>query len=378
MKICIVLTIIILSNYVFAQDTIDSTKQNSKFMSKFDGFNKKAEKFFKYAPAPMFSYSSDAGFTTGIAKFNVFNFSKKDSISRPSNFSLLASVSTAKRYNVSIHTDLFFNRDNYLISSEFNFRSLVEYIYGIGNDINLSDAQLTHINRFKWHSNFYRKLIDNLYLGLTVDLAYYFNIRTEEPGILEEIDALGLNENSAELGLGIGLTYDSRDNRYYPNKGWLINAYYLNYANELGSKYQYQEYELDLRRYFNPWLKHVIALQARTNRVFGEVPFYSLIELGGDQEMRGYYQGAFRDNVGIDGQIEYRMPIWNIFGLAAWVGAGRVSRNYSSLDLSGLKLTTGLGLRVKIDSKHNTNLRLDFGIGEQGFHGFYVNFSEAF
>lgn len=146
----------------------------------------------------------------------------------------------------------------------------------------------------------------------------------------------------------------------------------------LGNTYEYTKFDIDLRTYINPWLKHVIALQVTTSAAFGEVPFYDLSLLGGEDKMRGYYKGALRDKVLIDGQIEYRMPVWKMLGITGFIGTGRVAPTYGELSLDGLWLSYGLGLRLKVDSKNNTNLRFDWGFGPGGINGFYINFAEAF
>jgi outer membrane protein assembly factor BamA len=147
---------------------------------------------------------------------------------------------------------------------------------------------------------------------------------------------------------------------------------------EFVSAYQFSKFELDARKFFNPWSNHVVAFQATTSYASGDVPFYELSMMGGDSKMRGYYLGAYRDRVLLDAQAEYRMPVWKIFGLTTWLGTGRVAHNYSELSLDGFKVSYGLGIRIKVDSKHNTNLRLDFGFGNGGIKGTYINFAEAF
>jgi outer membrane protein assembly factor BamA len=146
----------------------------------------------------------------------------------------------------------------------------------------------------------------------------------------------------------------------------------------MGNPYLYSSYTLDARKYVNPWLKHVIALQATTELRTGDVPFYELAMMGGEDKMRGYYKGALRDKVLVDGQLEYRMPVWKMLGLTTWVGTGRVANSYSDLSFDGFWLSYGLGLRIRVDTKHNTNLRLDWGFGPDGVNGFYINFAEAF
>jgi hypothetical protein len=60
----------------------DSTKTDS--LSEFDSFNKKMENLFIYIPVPLYSYSTEAGHTFGLAKFNVINLYKKDTITKAS------------------------------------------------------------------------------------------------------------------------------------------------------------------------------------------------------------------------------------------------------------------------------------------------------
>ena len=152
------------------------------------------------------------------------------------------------------------------------------------------------------------------------------------------------------------------------------------YPEALGSTYQFTQFQFDFRKYFTPWknLKHVIAVQAATNYSFGDVPFYDLGLLGGEDRMRGYYKGALRDKALLDSQVEYRMPVWNIFGIVGWIGAGRVGEDYSDLALDGFRLSYGGGVRIRVDSGSNVNLRIDMGFGPEGVKGFYINFSEAF
>jgi outer membrane protein assembly factor BamA len=146
----------------------------------------------------------------------------------------------------------------------------------------------------------------------------------------------------------------------------------------MGNPYLYSSINFDFRTYYNPWFKHVIAFQATTSYRHGDVPFYDLALMGGEYKMRGYYEGALRDKTLVDCQAEYRMPVWKMLGFTTWIGTGRVANNYSNLALDGFWISYGVGIRIKVDSKHNTNLRFDFGFGNDGIDGTYINFAEAF
>lgn len=368
--------------WVFNVTAQDSTvvKQDStvakKDSSKFDKFNAKAEKLFKIIPVPIFSYSSDAGQIFGLAKFNVLNLSKKDTISKPSKLSEVMTFSTKGRINISVATELVFKENKYIVISYVNYKKQPEYLFGIGNDVSRDDVEQVQYERFKFSATTLRRVAKDFYVGIPFNVSSYFNIRPDSASFLIKDSVSGV-QGGFTAGIGLDAAYDSRDNRYNPRKGAYILAVYL-YQPDFMSAYVYGKMTIDARKYFTPWLKHVIAIQATTTYCSGNVPFYELALLGGDNQMRGYYQGAYRDKVLIDGQIEYRLPVWNIFGVTGWIGTGRVADSYSNMAINGFKLSYGGGLRIRVDSKHDTNMRFDMGFGPGGISGFYINFAEAF
>ena len=76
----------------------------------FDRFNAKAEHLFKILPVPIYSYSPEAGNIYGLAKFNVINLNKKDTISKASKLSEVFTASSLHQVNASISTQLVIRR----------------------------------------------------------------------------------------------------------------------------------------------------------------------------------------------------------------------------------------------------------------------------
>jgi len=357
--------------------TQDSTSAKEDTVSKFDATNAKMEKLFKIIPVPLYSYSTEAGHTFGLAKFNLIDLSKLDTVSPASRISEVVTFSTLGRINISVATDLNWHQGRYMVMGYINYKQQPEYMLGIGNDVSLNNVEQVSTTRFKFVNYGLIQVIKDLYVGIGVDLTNYTDIETDSTSFLIQDDVSGL-EGGTSTGLGFSAIYDSRDNRYNAYKGAMIALKTMTFPSWMGNPYLYSSYNLDLRTYVNPWLKHVIAFQATTALRTGDVPFYELAMLGGEDQMRGYYKGALRDNVLVDGQVEYRMPVWKMLGVTAFVGTGRVAHSYSDLSLDGFWLSYGAGLRVRVDTKHNTNLRLDWGFGPNGVNGFYINFAEAF
>jgi Omp85 superfamily domain len=376
----VICLLLIGSERIFAQSlseakkdsVIKSPKKDS--LSGFDRFNKKAEHLFTILPVPIYSYSPEAGNIYGLAKFNVINLSKKDTISKASKLSEVFTTSTLGRINASISTQLVFDENKYVIISYVNYKKEPEYIWDIGNTIT-DDPEQDIVNRFVFAGTALRQVVKNFYLGIPFDVSDYFGISADSSSFLVKDSVTGL-KGGTSVGVGLAAAYDTRDNRYNPSHGSYILGTAVFYPGSWGP-YAFSKFALDARK-FLPWKKNVIAGQVTTSYANGVVPFYELPEMGGDSQMRGYYEGGLRDNVLVDAQVELRLHIWNIFGIVGWFGVGQVQNSYSQVAMDQFHLSYGPGLRIKVDSKHDTNLRFDFGFGPAGIQGFYINFGEAF
>lgn len=358
-------------------DSSAAKKEASDTLSKFDRFNKKGEAAFKYIPVPIYSHTLEAGDIFGLAKFNLIDLYKGDTITRPSKISGVFTSSTKGRVNFSLSTEFILKDNKYIFLSYINYKKTPEFVLGIGNDVSKANKEEISNTRVRFNIVALRKISKYLYVGPGFDISNYFNMKVDSNSIMKQEGAYGLT-GGLNVGFGVGAAFDSRDNRYNSTQGAYVLLTSTFYGSAIGSEYNFTKVNLDARKYFNPWFKHVIALQVTTNYSSGQVPYYNLALLGGDTQMRGYYEGAIRDNVLIDGQVEYRMPIWNIFGVAGWVGTGRVAHSYAQMELRDLWVSYGLGARIRVDSKHNTNLRIDYGWGEQGANAFIIGFAEAF
>ena len=365
------LTVVLVSIAVYAFGQTAPAKKDTMTMSQ------KMERLFVYIPAPIITYSTEAGNTFGLAKFNLFRLNKKDTLSRPSKISEVVTVSTKGRVNVSISNDLIFSADKYMILSYFNFKKTPEYMLGIGNDVSVDDVEQVTIDRVKFYTTAMRKVFKDTYAGVSFDVADYFGVELDSNSFISEQNVTG-QYGGTDIGIGFAGALDSRDNRYNAYKGALLLSTLTFYPEWLGSRYEFTSFYIDGRKYWNPWFKHVIAVQTTMTYTTKNVPFYDLAMLGGEDRMRGYYKGALRDKILVDAQVEYRMPVWGMFGLTTWVATGRVADKFSNFNLNGLWLSFGGGVRIRVDTKNNTNLRFDMGFGPNGVSGFYFNFAEAF
>ncbi len=376
----ILILLFLLSVYTFSQNKTtktDTTKQS--FGDKFNSFNKKAEEAFKILPFPMITYARETGWVFGLVKYNMVSLVKGDTISPASSFSELISLSTTGMAKAVVGSNMFFANNSIWLKAEVYYIDYPEYILGTGNDVRAEDIESINTERFAFNNAFLYALNKErtLYAGIYQNYENYLKVDKDSTSFLVKENYTG-KDGGVSSGFGFGFAYDTRDNRFNATRGIFIEGNMLAYGKYVKTNFSYNSYKLDVRKYFSLSKSQVIAMQMRTISNYGTVPFYSLAKLGGTESMRGYYLGALRDKVLFDSQLEYRLHIWNIFGMVAFAGAGRVAPDYNSLNFRDLWYSGGVGLRIMVDSRNRANLRIDYAIGEYGANAVVLGFTEAF
>jgi outer membrane protein assembly factor BamA len=177
--------------------------------------------------------------------------------------------------------------------------------------------------------------------------------------------------------LGLVTNWDSRDNTFAAYSGSFYQVTLLFNQRVFGSDYNYSDVQLDFRNFFEVAPGHIVALQAGGEFMGGDVPFQNLARFGGQNVMRGYFAGRYRDKHMAGIQAEYRFPVWWRFGLAGFAGAAQVADRISHLGLRRFWFAGGAGIRFAWNPEERVNLRLDYGIGNNS-DGIYITVTEAF
>jgi len=99
--------------------------------------------------------------------------------------------------------------------------------------------------------------------------------------------------------------------------------------------------------------------------------------LGGDNQMREYYEGRYRDKYYLAIQGELRWRLSQRWGLVGWAGIGDVAGTLDNFRLDDFKPTVGVGVRFALDPAEVLNVRADFAYGKNT-NGMYFNAKEAF
>ena len=146
---------------------------------------------------------------------------------------------------------------------------------------------------------------------------------------------------------------------------------------------------LDYRHYINLSEKrkrNLIALWGFGNFVVsGKVPYMNLPGIGWDmfgRSGRAYAQGRFRGESMVYTEAEWRFPLQQnkeTFGGTVFVNAASFSSKTTEEKLfNQFNPGYGVGLRVMINKQNRTTISADYGFGQKGNSGFYLNVNESF
>jgi len=333
-------------------------------------------KMFDWFAYPFAFYTPEVNLAFGAGGILYFRTSHRKN-TRPSKITLSSYYSINHQYLVYLYPVVFFNRNMDEASAEIYFENKIDKFYGIGNKAPDIESPAFHYTDFSIIVKFKREFIEDFFATVAYKYMNYHIPDAQENPYLNNDDVYG-SQGGITSGLGYGLTYDSRDNVFYPIKGNLLEFYALHFSSFFDSDYKFNSFIFDLRSY-NALTKddNIIAIQGYAAITTGKPPFYELPKLGGQHIMRGYFEGRYRDKDYLTLQVEFRKYLFWKFNGILFLGMGDVGGEFSDFGLKSVKYSYGIGFRYILDKEEKINLRVDIGFG-QNTSGFYFGVEEAF
>ena len=393
----IIINCFILTN-IQAQNFNNDPSQNSLEQSKnpeYDSLLQKIllnnqkklfKKYNQFRIFPVVSYSQETSLLFGVSGVKTFIPTLKDSLSRISNLNFLALYSLLNQKFLVIDGVEFFNKEKIIMENQISYTTVFSNYWGLGQASSIQNLEtytlqqlyLTNTIKFKTHRKFF--------VGFRTDFHHEFDYVYKDSGLFAK-DFTFINKPQTVFGLGPILTIDSRNDAYYPNKGWLVQLYGLYFTPLFGSKTEFTQINLDVRKFLQVKPNNILAFQLYGNFNFGtfvNVRYYSRI--GGPKLARGYYDGRFIDKNTLVFQTEFRtqLKLFKIYNqwlkAAFFFSIGDVFKYPSDLQLFYMKTAFGLGFRIPILPNQKLHLRLDFGFNnwDKILAPPILNFSEAY
>lgn len=309
----------------------------------------------------------------GVASLLNFYFDMEDSLSPPSQIQLGAAYTQNKQVLSSLPFHLFWGQRKNVAYGELSYYRYSYNYFGQGDFIQ-SQAQNYDANFTRIRLNYLREIKHRWYLGLRMWLED-FEIEANEPGLLGQNMILG-EQGGRTWGFGLILNQDRRDQVFYPKKGHFIELVSHPDFKPL-SEFNFWRNRADLRLYKHLAPKLVWANQVFIDYISGDAPFFAMAILGGQNRMRGMFEGRYRDNTAVLFQSEIRAEVYKRFGAVAFLSIGNTGENFKDLGINSSSIAGGAGLRFVLDREKHLNLRLDFAVSED-HQDYYFTIGEAF
>ena len=369
----------------FSQDTIpsqqmaDTTRHARKswmtrFLDYFNDANKNKEhKRFDFSIIGGPHYASDTKFGLGMVAAGLYRSDPNDTLLPPSNVSLFGDVSTVGFYMLGVRGNHIAPRGRYRIDYRLYFYSFPSDFWGIGYEMGDNDDNKSDMKRWQAQAEaaFLFRVADNFYVGPMASYDYVIGKHIERPELLN-----GMDHHTWNVGAGVSLVYDNRDNLTNPHRGIYLNLKQMFRPRFMGNDYAFSTTAFRFDAYQRLGKGTVLAEDIGANLNFGNPSWGMMAELGGTHSMRGYYEGRYRDKHSLEATVELRQHVWRRNGIVVWVGAGTIFPKFSALRSKQILPNAGVGYRWEF--KKNVNVRLDYGFGKSGQSGFLFNINEAF
>lgn len=334
--------------------------------------NKKHKRFdFSVIGGP--HYASDTKFGLGLVAAGLYRTDSNDSILPPSNVSLYGDVSSVGFYMLGVRGNHIAPKGRYRIDYHLYFYSFPADFWGIGYEMGDNDANKSDMKRWQAQAevSFLFRVADNFYIGPMASYDYVIGKHIERPELLQ-----GMDQHTWNVGAGVSLVYDNRDNLTNPHRGICLNINQMFRPGFMGNDYAFSTTAFRFDAYQRLGKGTVLAEDIGANLNFGNPSWGMMAELGGTHSMRGYYEGRYRDKHSLEATVELRQHVWKRNGIVVWVGAGTIFPKFSALRSKQILPNAGVGYRWEF--KKNVNVRLDYGFGKSGQSGFLFNINEAF
>ncbi|MEM9990348.1 MAG: BamA/TamA family outer membrane protein, partial [Bacteroidota bacterium] len=327
---------------------------------------------------PVVAYAPETSLSFGLGVKGLFKIKGSGAETRTSNIPLTLQYTINNNYLFFSGFQIFFPQERYILTGNLRVRSFPSFYFGVGKNTPNTNKEKYSYNQVLFEPIFLKNcFIPYLYMGTGFRYHKISNLKTVSEGLLErskQVGALG----STSVGLELAILYDSRDNLLNAKEGLYARITHGFYGKILGGTQRYQLTRFDIRQYVqlfqNP--NSVLAFQMLGHFSHGNAPLRELGRLGGDETLRGYFEGRYTDRHLLATQMEFRQKVTRRWGITAFVGAGSVAAVLHEFSLTTFRPAVGTGLRFLVDNVEELNLRIDFGVGTD--LKYYFKIAEAF
>jgi hypothetical protein len=392
-----IVSIVLLSDIASGQDSLSHQYDSLKDLK--DVFSKKKRR--KPRPeevqlAVEFTYLPAAGYSlqTGFAAVLSGNLAFRSGTEKDAKLSSINTSVAYTQYNQTIlplMATIWSKNGKWNYTVDWRYLQYPSQTWGLAGRKDPNDGYTIDFTYAKIHEMVLRSIAKNLFLGTGFFYDKFWNIReldaSGQPLSASESTALrrqGLSVRD-EIGAGIPirLLYDSRLNQINPENGWYVSVTWRDNLKNVGSKKNWQSLVVDVRKYLRITRSgNTLAIWAYSWRSGTNTPYLLLPSTGWDDYYnigRGYIQGRYRSNIMNYLETEYRFRITHngLLGMVVFANVQTYKEDLTA-GRKALAPAAGTGIRIKLNKYSGANLCIDYGVGQDGSKGFFVNLGEVF
>lgn len=332
----------------------------------------------RFLAAPVVFSSPELGWGFGASASGIFKTSFwGDSLTRTSVINTTAFYTTRRQNVQLIDALIFFPKEKYILVLQSIHSFFPDKFWGVGPQTLDQNVEKFSFEHAYLRTHLRKRFFKHVFAGVGIELRKMLRVNYETAGLFDT-DIFYGKQNYLVAAPGLILTYDSRNNANWPTRGVYLGFQTFAFSKYTGSDYAFRRLQCDLRLFRQLKKGHVLAAQVFGSHAVGQVPFRDMVMLGGQNNLRGFYQGRYRDKSMYSVIAEYRFLFENGFGFCVFGGMGSVYGNTQQLLARNIKSSFGGGLRYSFFRREKLNLRLDYGFSNNYNKGFYFTVGECF
>lgn len=153
-----------------------------------------------------------------VLPIKIRTFLRKDSTLQKSKQVSLLIIPIDHQYLLSCNSNIIFNKLKLHLSGAARYYNSPTNIYGIGDNVYLTDVQSIDFSYLRVYQIAYRELVPHLFAGLGYNLDYHWGIKANlAPGkVSKEFERLQKGSSSVSSAISFNVQFDNRKNAINP------------------------------------------------------------------------------------------------------------------------------------------------------------------
>lgn len=165
--------------------------------------------------------------------------------------------------------------------------------------------------------------------------------------------------DSTVSGLGLHLSYDTRNSLFSPTKGIKGTTYWTQQGTSIGSDANYWKAGIEIVGYVPLARQWTLGLRGAADFADADAPFYDLPRIN----LRGISADRYMDNNQITVEAELRYDIARRWTVVGFFGGGRVADSLDDIGAADTHFAGGIGGRYLIARAYDMRMGLDVAHG---------------